>query len=67
MKVNPDFIAPCGLYCGVCAIYIALHDNNVQFKERLASLYKGGVPAGKLRLRHLILVFLEIKHFSFCS
>ena len=22
MKINPDFIAPCGLYCGVCAIYI---------------------------------------------
>jgi hypothetical protein len=27
MTVNPDFIAPCGLYCGVCAIYIAHRDN----------------------------------------
>jgi hypothetical protein len=44
MKVNPDFIAPCGLYCGVCAIFIAHRDNNVKFKEALANLYKGGVP-----------------------
>jgi hypothetical protein len=28
MATNPDFISPCGLYCGVCAIYIAHRDNN---------------------------------------
>jgi hypothetical protein len=44
MKINPDFIAPCGLYCGVCAIYIAHRDNNRKFKERLVNLYKGEVP-----------------------
>lgn len=44
MKINPDFISPCGLYCGVCAIYIAHRDNNVKFKERLVNLYKGGIP-----------------------
>jgi len=44
MDINPDFISPCGLYCGVCAIYIANRDNNQKFKERLAELYKGGVP-----------------------
>ena len=43
MDINPDFIAPCGLYCGVCAIYIADHDNNQKFKERLVDLYKGRV------------------------
>ncbi len=43
MKTNPELISPCGLYCGVCAIYIAHRDNNEKFKERLASLYKGGV------------------------
>lgn len=26
MKLNPDFVFPCGLYCGVCAIYIAHRD-----------------------------------------
>jgi hypothetical protein len=43
MKTNLEFISPCGLYCGVCAIYIAHRDNNEKFKERLASLYKGNV------------------------
>jgi hypothetical protein len=43
---HPDFASPCGLYCGVCAIYIAHRDGNQRFKERLAGLYKGGV-AGK--------------------
>ena len=43
MAVNPDFLAPCGLYCGVCAIYIADRDNNQKFKERLVDLYKGRV------------------------
>ena len=42
--MNPDFASPCGLYCGVCAIFIAHRDNNRKFKERLAGLYKGGVP-----------------------
>jgi len=44
IPVNPDFIAPCGLYCGVCAILMAHRDNNQKFKERLLSLYQGGVP-----------------------
>ncbi len=43
MKINPDFVAPCGLYCGVCAIYIAHRDNNQKFKEWLVNLYKGEV------------------------
>ena len=44
MKINPDFISLCGLYCGVCAIYIAHRDNNQKFKERLVNVYKGDVP-----------------------
>ncbi len=32
MATNPDFISPCGLYCGVCAIYIAHRDNNIKLK-----------------------------------
>ena len=43
MKINPDLISPCGLYCGVCAIYIAHRGNNRKLKERLVDLYKGGV------------------------
>ena len=44
MTVNPDFVAPCGLYCGVCAIYIAHRDHNDKFKQRLVNLYQGQVP-----------------------
>ena len=55
MKINLDFISPCGLYCGVCAIYIAHRDNNRKLKERLVNLCKGGVPGKGLmtyRLRY---------------
>ncbi|RPJ19498.1 MAG: DUF3795 domain-containing protein, partial [Desulfobacteraceae bacterium] len=41
MKISPDFLAPCGLYCGVCAVLYATRENNVKFKERLVALYKG--------------------------
>lgn len=44
MTINPDFLSPCGLYCGVCAIYIATRDNNTKLKEGLLNLYKGGTP-----------------------
>jgi hypothetical protein len=44
MTINPALISPCGLYCGVCAIYIAHRDDNHKFKERLVNLYKGEVP-----------------------
>jgi hypothetical protein len=44
MTVNPDLVSPCGLYCGVCAIYIAHRENNHKFKERLVDLYKGKLP-----------------------
>ena len=46
MKLNQDFASPCGLYCGVCAIYIADRDKNQKFKELLVNVYKGNV-AGK--------------------
>ncbi|MDD5711551.1 MAG: DUF3795 domain-containing protein [Smithellaceae bacterium] len=35
--------APCGLYCGVCGIYIAHRDNNQAFKEKLCGVYGVGV------------------------
>jgi len=44
MSINPNFISPCGLYCGVCAIHIAQRDNNQKFKESLVGLYRGGIP-----------------------
>ena len=47
MKINPDYIAPCGLYCGVCGILYASLENNVKFKERLVGFYKGTLPGSE--------------------
>lgn len=38
--INKALLAPCGLYCGVCAIYIAHRDNNLKLKEKLMNVYK---------------------------
>ncbi len=46
VALNPEFVSPCGLYCGVCAIHIAHRDGNEKFKQRLVGLYQGQV-AGK--------------------
>lgn len=39
MEVDKKLLAPCGLYCGVCAIRIAHRDDNRKFKERLTAVY----------------------------
>lgn len=44
MHINPDFAAPCGLYCGVCAIHIAGRNNSEKLKQLLVNLYKGNIP-----------------------
>ncbi|MFC1889640.1 DUF3795 domain-containing protein [Thermodesulfobacteriota bacterium] len=36
---NKDLMAPCGLYCGACGIYIATRDGNDKFKAILGNLY----------------------------
>jgi len=38
-----ELLAPCGLYCGVCAILIADRDDNPRFKERLTGVYNVGI------------------------
>ena len=45
MEIKKELLAPCGLYCGVCAIMMAHRDNNQKLKERLAPLY-GVSPEG---------------------
>jgi hypothetical protein len=47
MKVDPKLLAPCGLYCGVCAVLYATRDNNPKFKERLLEFYKGKLPGSE--------------------
>ena len=36
---NRELMAPCGLYCGVCGVYIATRDGNEKFKAILGNLY----------------------------
>jgi hypothetical protein len=47
MKINPDYIAPCGLYCGVCGILYATRENNLKFKEILVGFYSDKLPEGE--------------------
>ncbi len=44
MTMNPHHLAPCGLYCGVCAIWYADRDDNRKLKERLVDVYQGKLP-----------------------
>ena len=39
-EVKKELLSPCGLYCGVCSIYIAHRDNNAKFKQILLPIYK---------------------------
>jgi hypothetical protein len=32
-------MAPCGLYCGACGVYIATRDKNEKFKQVMGNLY----------------------------
>jgi hypothetical protein len=36
---NRDLMAPCGLYCGACGIYIATRDENEKFKAVMGRVY----------------------------
>ena len=36
---NKDLMAPCGLYCGTCGVYIATRDKNEKFKAVLGLKY----------------------------
>jgi len=36
---NPDLMAPCGLYCATCGVYIATRDRNEKFRTVMANLY----------------------------
>jgi len=36
---DKNLMAPCGLYCGACGVYIATRDKNEKFKEIMGNLY----------------------------
>ena len=36
---NSELLAPCGLYCGTCGIYIATRDGNDKFRNAMAKVF----------------------------
>lgn len=36
---DKNLMAPCGLYCGVCGVYIATRDENEKFRTVMGNLY----------------------------
>jgi hypothetical protein len=44
VEANPDLLAPCGLYCGVCGLFYATRDDNPVFLEKLLGFYRGRIP-----------------------
>lgn len=36
---NRNLMAPCGLYCGACGVYIATRDGNEKFRAVMGKLY----------------------------
>ena len=47
MKLNPNLLAPCGLYCGVCGVYYATRDKNEMFMQKLLDFYQARMPGLK--------------------
>ncbi|MFH1035188.1 MAG: DUF3795 domain-containing protein [Pseudomonadota bacterium] len=43
----PDpLLAPCGLYCGTCAVYQATVNDDTRLRQKLLEAYKGRLPGG---------------------
>lgn len=47
MELKNEFLAHCGLYCGVCGVYYATRDDNEKFLTRLLEMYQQKIPGLK--------------------
>ena len=43
-EINPEHVAPCGLYCGVCRIHHATQENDLAYLKRLLRIYARRFP-----------------------
>ncbi|NNL41257.1 MAG: DUF3795 domain-containing protein [Desulfobacterales bacterium] len=59
--MNTELLAPCGLYFGVCGIYMASRDNNQKLKDKLAHAY--GVASEKIACKGC----LSNERFVYCQ
>jgi hypothetical protein len=62
---NKDLMAPCGLYCGTCAIYIATRDGNEKLKAILGNLY--GTKPEEIECYGCMQADPPKKLYSFCK
>ena len=69
MESKRELAAPCGLYCGVCGVYIAHRDNNAKFKERLTTVYNVGIEEIKCKgcLSDELFVFCQTCSIRSCT
>ncbi len=44
IEMNPELIAPCGLYCGVCKLHDATQKNDLALLKRLARVFTRYLP-----------------------
>ncbi|MFX1281620.1 MAG: DUF3795 domain-containing protein [Promethearchaeota archaeon] len=40
VKIRKELLSPCGLYCGVCAVYLAYTSNENGFKRKLFPVFE---------------------------
>lgn len=59
--IDGNLLAPCGLYCGVCAVLTAHREDNRKFKERLSTVY--GCTAEEIACDGC----LSDRRFKFCE
>jgi hypothetical protein len=69
MSIDERLLAPCGLYCGVCAIRISHRDKNLKFKEKLSTYY--GVPPEQIECEGCrsdnVFVYCRVCEISACA
>ncbi len=62
--VKKELLSPCGLYCGVCRVYVAHRDDDKEFKQELLPIYKA---YGTKTVEDTNVEFPIIKFLSACT
>lgn len=62
---NKDLMAPCGLHCGACGVYIATRDGNEKFKAVMGNLY--GTKAEETECRGCMQPEPATKLYGYCT
>ena len=68
-ETEPEHIAPCGLYCGVCRIRYATEENDLAYLQRLARIYARRFPEFTSLAPEELLCdgCLSTRRFPFCQ